>query len=198
LSECAVISVASMSDDQRPGGSHAEREHPFTHTGPGAPQRVDELVLADRVDETPGGRVGGDRAEQSGLVAQRAQVAQRVAPVGEHHRQIAHDPTRVVARAALAQAGERARERTGEAEPVGALGEQRRAGVADRLIVSVRSHRHSDRAAIALHLQGDPPELGSRPSTSRNLPAQPDRTSAPAPVGALATARTGLVRDVLY
>src|SRR3954466_6874158 len=57
---------------------------------------------------------------------------------------------------------------------------------------SVRRHCHRDRAPIALHLQGDPPEPGTRAWTARNLPAQPDRTSAPTPVGALATATSGL------
>src|SRR4051795_8541547 len=60
-------------------------------------------------------------------------------------------------------------------------------------LASVRRHCHRDRAPIALHLQGDPPEPGARAWTARNLPAQPDRTSAPTPVGALATATSGLV-----
>src|SRR4051794_19761546 len=59
-------------------------------------------------------------------------------------------------------------------------------------LASVRRHCHRDRAPIALHLQGDPPEPGARAWTARNLPAQPDRTSAPTPVGALATATSGL------
>src|SRR5215207_2366649 len=67
----------------------------------------------------------------------------------------------------------------------------------DRLIVSVRRHCQGDLAAIALHPQGDPPEPGSRASATRNIPAQPDRTSAPTPVGALATARSGLAAALI-
>src|SRR4051794_41094392 len=64
-------------------------------------------------------------------------------------------------------------------------------------LASVRRHCHRDRAPIALHLQGDPPEPGARAWTARNLPAQPDRTSAPTPVGALATATSGLVSGAI-
>ncbi len=90
---------------------------------------------------------------------------------------------------AAAQPGEPARQRPRQPEAIGDLANQRGPRVADRLIVSVRRHRHSDRAAIALHLQGDPPEPGLRASATRKLPAQPDRTSAPAPAGALASCK---------
>src|SRR3954452_7568827 len=65
-------------------------------------------------------------------------------------------------------------------------------------LASVRPHCHRDRAPIALHLQGDPPEPGTRAWTARNLPAQPDRTSAPAQAGAppIVTPPGGTKRDV--
>jgi len=176
-------------DHERPGRARAEREGALPGAGAGAPQRTEQVAVGDRVDCPPRRGVGGHRPEERALVAQRAQVAEGIAAVGQHDRQVAHHPAGVVGRAALAQLTESAGQGRGQPEPIGRFGQQRSAGVCDRVLVSVRGHRHSDRAAIALHLQGDPPELGSRPSTSRNLPAQPDRTSAPAPVGALASGK---------
>ena len=40
--------------------------------------------------------------------------------------------------------------------------------------VSVRRDFYGETAAIALHPQGDPPELGNGPSSTRRIPAQPD------------------------
>lgn len=179
-------------DDQRPGRPSAERERPSAHRRARRPQRVEQAAIADTVDDAPRRRIRSDGAEQGALITQRAQVTQRVAAVGEHHHQIAHDAAGIVAAPPLAQPRQTARRRPCQPEPISDLAQQRRARVVDRLIVSVRRHRHSYRAAIALHPQGDPPEPGFEPSASRKLPAQPDRTSAPATAGALATARSGL------
>ena len=96
---------------------------------------------------------------------------------------------RIVPSAALTQPRKPGRERPREPDPIGGLGQQRRAGVVDGLIVSVRRHRHSDLAAIALHPQGDPPELGSLASTTRRIPAQAD-VQAPRPRPGRSTSRT--------
>jgi len=176
-------------DDQRPGGPGAQRERPLARRCPGRPERVEQAVLADPVDDPPRGGVGGDRSEQRALVAQGAQVAQRVAAVGQHDRQIAHHPARVMPAAAPAQRGQPGRQRPREPQPIGALGQQRRPGVTDRVLVSVRPNFYGELAAIALHPQGDPPEPGSRASATRKLPAQPDRTSAPASAGAPASCK---------
>jgi hypothetical protein len=59
---------------------------------------------------------------QDGLVADRTEVGQAVAAVGEHDRQIADHAAAVVAAGALLQRGELAGERPREAGPVGDLG----------------------------------------------------------------------------
>ena len=52
---------------------------------PGQPVGVD----GDPFEDPPGGRGRGHLAEQLGLVAQHRQVAQTIATIGQHHRQIA-------------------------------------------------------------------------------------------------------------
>jgi len=97
--------------------------------GPGGPQPGQPVgVSGDPVQHPPGGRGGGHRAEQLGLISQGGQVAEAVPAVGQHHRQIPqHRRVRMTAIAArLAPA-----QRPGQPEPVGQLPQQRRAGMAD-------------------------------------------------------------------
>jgi hypothetical protein len=57
--------------------------------GPRGPQPGQAVsVPGDAVDHAPGGRIGGDLTEQLRLVPQHCQVAQAVATIGQHHRQI--------------------------------------------------------------------------------------------------------------
>ena len=57
--------------------------------GPGRPAAGPARRVAGRaLDHPPGGRGRGHRAEQLRLVAQHRQVAQAVAAIGQHHRQI--------------------------------------------------------------------------------------------------------------
>ncbi len=88
-----------------------------------------EVLGVDRGDHTPGGRVRGDCAVQIDLIAQRPQVRQAVAAVGEHHRQVAQDPPGIVGRGGLSGRRHRRAEVVCQPEPVGQLDEQRAAGV---------------------------------------------------------------------
>ena len=64
---------------------------------------LEELrVGGDPLDHPIGRGVGGDLAEQRRLLADRAEVAKRLAAVGEHHGQVADYAARVVATLALA------------------------------------------------------------------------------------------------
>jgi len=60
-----------------------------------APHRRQALRV-ERRKHPPGGGIGGNIAEQGRLVAQRTQVGQTVAAVGEHHRQVTQRPAGIV------------------------------------------------------------------------------------------------------
>lgn len=62
---------------------------------PGRPQCVEDC-LVDAGQHAPGGRGEGDRAEYLALVAQHGQVGDRLAAVGEHHREVHRDAAGVV------------------------------------------------------------------------------------------------------
>jgi len=147
---------------------------PLADGGARRAQRLGQLGLGgDPLDHSEGRRAGGDRAEQRRLVAQRAQVGQAVAAVREHHRKVAHHPAGVVSRTALAHPGETARKRAREPAAVGQLREQSAPRVRHQT-VSVRADFYGETASIALHPQGDPPELGNWASATRRIPAQSD------------------------
>jgi len=124
-------------------------------------------------------------ARTTRVLAHHAKIGHRPATVGDRDRQIKQRAPRIMAALPRPQRPRRHAQRIFQAGPPGALQQQRYADMVDRLIVSVRRHRHADLAAIALHLQGDPPEPSSQAFTTRKLPAQPDRTSASAPAEAL-------------
>src|SRR5437899_4203143 len=97
-----------------------------------------------------------------------------------------------MARAALAHRRKTRGQRLGQPRLVCNLGEQCAAGVRDQTL-SVRRHVYREIVAIALHPQGDPPELGNEASTTPILQAQPD-IPAPRPArGAMVNARSGLI-----
>jgi hypothetical protein len=56
-----------------------------------------ELVTSNLFDHSPGGRGGGDLAEQLRLVPQGRQVAEAVATVGQQHRKIPQHPAGLMA-----------------------------------------------------------------------------------------------------
>ena len=76
----------------------------------------------------------GDLAEQGRLVAERAQVAEAVAAVGEHDREVAEGAAGIVARAPLAQVANGPRQRLRQADPVGQAAQQRRAGAGGKRV----------------------------------------------------------------
>ena len=89
--------------DRHPLGRDAEAPGVLAGLLAGVAERLEELGLAgDPLDHPIGRRIRGDLAEERRLVAHRAEVCERIAAVGEHHRQVADDPARVVAARALA------------------------------------------------------------------------------------------------
>ena len=133
----------------------------------------------DRVDHPKRRRVRRDRPEQRVLLTHRPEIGEAVAAISEHHRQIAHHAAGIMPGAALLEIGQANRQRLREPALVSDLRQQRAARMRHEPF-SVRRDFYRDVAAISLHLQGDPPELGPGPSTSRIVPAQPD-VSAPRP-----------------
>ncbi|MEY9849501.1 hypothetical protein ABH940_006610 [Streptacidiphilus sp. BW17] len=102
----------------------------FAGLGPGCPQRV-QGRLVDAGQHAPGGRGGGDGAEYVALVAEHGQVGDRLAAVGEHHREVHRDAAGVVPGAAGSQPVQGVAEGTGQRGGVGQIREQTRAGVVD-------------------------------------------------------------------
>jgi hypothetical protein len=128
FSLCAPISVASMSMMI----PRAEPGLPGVLARPRAsgPQRVEQVGIAgDLIDHPKRGSVRGHGAEQRLLVADRTQVGQAVTAVGEHHRQIPDNATGIVLALALTDPAQRVRQCPRQPEPVGRLGQKRRARV---------------------------------------------------------------------
>ena len=123
-----------------------------TGMGPGGAQPGQPVsVPGDAVDHAPGGRGGGDRAEQLRLVAQHRQVGQAIATVGQHDRQIAqHGRVRMPPTATLWAAPAK---RPGQPNPVGQLPQQRRAGMPDHTD-PVGGDFEAARRVGSLHPQG--------------------------------------------
>ena len=172
-----------------------------------APPRPRPGLRARRPDRLQRARVGGDpldqpirrrvrrhRPEQRLLLAHRPQVAQRVAAVGQHHRQIPDHAPRRVRRRALEQLPQRAIERARQPEPIGGLGDQPRAGVRHQTL-SVRPDLYLHIAPTAPHPQGDLLNRDPRPSASRRIPAQPDNTAPRIPGARPVNERSGLGRS---
>jgi hypothetical protein len=122
--------------------------------GPCRPQPGQaKLVTCDLFDHPPGGRGGGDRAEQLRLVAQHRQVAQGIAAVGQHDRQVPQHRARVVAVPRRVATACPPRQGGGQPEPVGQLDQERRAGVADHPVAVAGDFEAGTRVG-SLHPQG--------------------------------------------
>jgi hypothetical protein len=153
------------------------------------PQRVEQAPVAgDPIDDPKRRSVRRDLAEQRLLVADRAQIRKAVAPIGEHHRQVAHHPAGIVPAPPLAHPDKAPRQRPCQAQPVGRLGQQRRARVRDQTL-SVRPDFYGETAAIALHPQGDPPERRGLGFDNHRIPAH-SNSSAPPTTGGATASRT--------
>jgi hypothetical protein len=134
---------------------------------PGGPQPGQPVRVAGRAfDHPPGGRGRGHRAEQLRLITQHRQIAQAVATVGQHHRQVPeHGRVRMPAALRVAPA-----KRPGQPDPVGQLPQQRRPGMADHP-GAVGGDFDPGRRVGSLHPQGALLEPMMQPSDSRILPA---------------------------
>jgi hypothetical protein len=142
-------------------------------------QSVEQLGLCrDTVDQPKRGRVRGDRAEQRLLIAHHAQIRQTVPAVSEHHRQITDHPPWIVAATALTHTRERHRQRPRQPDTIRGLREQRGARMRHQPL-SVRRDIYCEIAAIALHPQGDPPELGTEGFDNPNPPSSTGHFRAP-------------------
>jgi len=94
-------------------------DSPRAGTGmrPGGTQPGQPVCLGgDSFEHPPGGRGRGDLAEQLGLLPQGGQVAQAVATIGQHHRQIPQHRRVQVAASAFSLAPAK---RPGQSQPVG-------------------------------------------------------------------------------
>jgi hypothetical protein len=137
--------LVGVDDDQRRVEIDDHQPRPRAappRTRPGlCARRPDSLqrvrITRDPLQQPVRRRVRGDLAEQRLLIAHRAQIAQRVAAVGQHHRQIPDHAPRRVPRRALKQTLKRAIERAREPEAIRDAGQQHRARVRDQTL-SVR------------------------------------------------------------
>jgi len=68
-------------------GCACQLPHPSAGAGARRPDRL-QTPLVEHGEYPPSGRIRGNLAEQARLVAQRAQVGQAVAAVGEHYREL--------------------------------------------------------------------------------------------------------------
>jgi hypothetical protein len=118
--------------------------------GPGGAQPGQPVGIGgDPFQHPPGGRGRGHRSEQLRLVPQGSQVAQAVAAVGQHHRQVAqHGRIRMAA-----GGGSPPAQRLGQSDPVGQLPQQRRAGMPDHP-GAVGGDFEAGRRVGSLHPQG--------------------------------------------
>lgn len=132
----------------------------------------------ESLDHPVGGRIRGDRPEQRILVAQTNEIGKTLPAVGEHHRQVAHDAARIMPGVASAHRRKARWQRLRQAGSVGHLRQQSRPGVRDQAL-SVRSELYREIAAIALHPQGDPPELGNKVFSNPNSPSPVGHSRAP-------------------
>jgi len=154
-----------------------------------SPQPLEAVgVTGDPVDHPKRRRARRDLPKQRLLIAERAQIGQAVAAVGEHHRQVTHDAAHVVAGLTRLEIAKAQRQRPRQPRLVGDLGQQRAARVRHQAR-SVRRHFYGYPAPIVRHLQGDPPESVLQASTPRRIPAQADGSAAPT-IGAAAASCT--------
>jgi hypothetical protein len=78
-----------------PAGVSVLRPGDLAGRSPGGTEPSQRL-LVDSVQHPPRGGRRGDRSEQLALVPQHRQIGDRLAAVGEHHRQVRGDPAGIV------------------------------------------------------------------------------------------------------
>ena len=105
-----------------------------------SPNRPEPAVV-ESGDETPGSCIRGDLTEEGRPVSQGSEVSEAVAAVGE----IAHEPTRIVARAPLAHIRQRLAEGGGQPDAIGETDDERGAGAGDETPASATTSTLSPR-----------------------------------------------------
>jgi hypothetical protein len=120
--------------------------------------------------------------EQRLLITERTEISQTLPAVGEHHREITDHAAVIVPGSTLLEVPKPRRQGAPQPGLLGDLGQQHAADVRDQTL-SIRHDIYLETAAIALHPQGEPPELGNKVSTTPILQAQPD-IPRPRPPGA--------------
>ena len=166
--------------DRQPLGRAVQLPEALARPRVSGTQRVQQRrVGGDPVDHPERGRIRRDRPEQRLLVTHRPEVGHALAAVGEHHRQIADHPPRVMSATALLDRGQAQRQRLRQPQLVGCLRQQRAACVRHQP-GSVRRDFYGYRAFIAHHLQGEPPSSGSRTFSKPKDPCSAGRFRAPA------------------
>jgi hypothetical protein len=130
---------------RRPGGG--------SRAGP-SPAKAEEVGGAHPVEHPPGGRLGGDRAEEARLVPENLEVADRVGPVGDGNGEVGKDAARVMDRHALVGADEDLVPGVDQPGEAGQLSEQLGPGVGDDTVpVGSDSHLRQPTATL-VHLEG--------------------------------------------
>jgi hypothetical protein len=150
------------------------------------PGQASLAALGEALDDPPGGRGRGHRAEQPGLVTERRQVAQAVPTIGEHDRQIGQHLAGPVPSPAWLPSCSPAIQLGRQPEPVSQLDQQRGPGVPDEPLAiggDVEPYPRLD----SLHPQGALLDWGSRP----RQPHSPSSARAPSHHG---TARPRLAK----
>jgi hypothetical protein len=128
-------------------------------------------TLGEALDDAPGGRGRGHRAEQPGLVPERGQVAQAVPTIGQHDRQVGQHLAGPVPNPTWLLATHPAIQRCWQPETIGQLNQQHHPSVPDEPLTIGGDFEPCQRLG-SLHPQGALLDWGSRPSASRILPAQ--------------------------
>ena len=139
-------------------------------------------VTGDPINEPERRRGRRDIPEQRLLITERPQIGQAVPAIGEHHREVTDHATQVMPGSTLLEVHEPQRQGACQPSLLGDLGEQRAAHVRDQTL-SVRHNIYRETAAIALHPQGDPPELGNKVFDNPNSPSSAGHPRAPASRG---------------
>src|SRR5450759_2621453 len=157
----------------------SELPHTSPRCGVSGTQPLKALwVTRDPIDHSKRRRAGGDVTEQRLLVTNRTQISQTLPAIGEHHRKITNHTAQVVAGAPLLQTRQLKRERPRQTRLISNPCQQRAARMRDQTL-SVRRDNYLEIAAIMMHPQGDPPELGNRTFSKPNSPSPAGHPRAP-------------------
>ena len=154
--------------EDHPLGCRARRPRTGASSCPRRPDPF-QLALADRQQHPPRGRHRRHLPEQGWLASQRGQVRDAPTTVGEHHRQVAEHPPRLMPATPLAGARERIAQPTGQPDALGDQRQQRGARTRAQT-AGVRPDIYGLDTPTSHHLQGEPPERGDCRREHRNPP----------------------------